>query len=83
MKPPRAWAKPAANAAVWPKLRRKRMTRTPRVAGLDGGQQLETVVGAAVVDRRGSRRAAPTRSSVVGQLAVELRDARATRCGSG
>src|SRR5512139_3107362 len=25
---PRAWAKPAANAAVWPKLRRNRITRT-------------------------------------------------------
>ena len=24
---PRAWSNPAANAAVWPKLRRKRMTR--------------------------------------------------------
>ena len=25
---PRAWSKPAASAAVWPKLRRKRITRT-------------------------------------------------------
>ena len=28
MSRPRAWSKPAANAAVWPKLRRKRITRS-------------------------------------------------------
>ncbi len=28
MNRPRAWANPAANAAVWPKLRRNRITRS-------------------------------------------------------
>ena len=50
MKRPRAWAKPAAKPAVWPKLRRKRMTRSRASRACSAGQQLERLIRAAVVD---------------------------------
>ncbi len=50
MQRPRACAKPAANAAVCPKLRRNRITRTRGVRRLEPRQQLEPLVRAAVVD---------------------------------
>ena len=72
---PRACAKPAENAAVWPKLRRKRMTRRCGSRACSRARIAKALVRAPVVDDDDFVGAAPRRERL-GQLAMQLLEAR-------
>ena len=66
---PRAWSNPAEKAAVWPKLRRRRRTRTRGSRGLDLHAGARACRRGSRRPRTGSRRAGPWAS----RLAVSSR----------